>query len=78
MSTNKPTLPTLPVAPPVTADLRDLEGYEDKFVPVGEAYVGSPSDWEITSVADTIIATNRHTNAVYEGSMAGFNKLLRG
>lgn len=58
---------------PLTVNMDDLELHEE---PV---HVGSPSDWELVSGPDnTIIATNRHTNAVYEGEMAGFNALLRG
>lgn len=58
---------------PLAVNMDDLELYEE------HVHVGSPSDWELVSGPDnTIIATNRHTNAVYEGEMAGFNALLRG
>jgi len=60
-------------APVMHVSMDDLELYEE------DVHVGSPSDWELISgPEDTIIATNRHTNAVYEGPMDGFNALLRG
>ena len=85
---NTPAAPGEPVieAPLVEAPVAPLE--EAPLVAVleeapvadgGVVHMGSPSDWEIVSgPEDTIIATNRHSNAVYEGSMDGFNALLRG
>jgi hypothetical protein len=39
---------------------------------------GCPSDWNIVGLGDGISATNRHSNEVFEGSIAEFNELLRG
>lgn len=37
-----------------------------------------PSDWEINPEGDIIVARNSSTARIYKGTMADFNKLLRG
>lgn len=39
---------------------------------------GCPSDWNIVGLGEGISATNRHSNEVFEGSIAEFNEMLRG
>jgi hypothetical protein len=37
-----------------------------------------PSDWEINPEGDIIVARNSSTARIYKGTVADFNKLLRG
>lgn len=84
LPTEAPAL-TAPETPPVDAGEGPAPEAAAPEVPLEEpspstisADRGAPCDWFIVGKDDGIQATNRHSNEVYEGSIQGFNEMLRG